>query len=107
MKASRLGIYSSLALLSLLFALPIIWLVWTSLKLPVQASAIPPVWVFTPQWSNYVDAWSDRGFSSAFLNTIVIGIGTVIVSILFGLPMGYSLARSPIRGKRAIGIGIL
>lgn len=107
MRASRIGVYASLVLLALLFALPVVWLAWTSLKLPVEASAMPPVWVFTPQWSNYVDAWSDRGFSAAFFNTVVIGIGTVIVSTVIGLPMGYGLARSPIRGKQAIGIGIL
>jgi multiple sugar transport system permease protein len=107
LRPSRVGAYSSLVLLGLLFILPVVWLVWTSLKLPVQASALPPVWVFEPQWGNYVDAWSDRGFSHAFFNTIAIGIGTVIVSTVFGLPMGYALARSPIRGKEAIGISVL
>ena len=105
--ASKIGNYSGLIVLSLLFIFPVAWLIWTSLKLPVQAAAIPPVWVFTPQWSNYVDAWTDRGFSDALINTVIIGLGSVVVSTILGLPLGYGLARSPIRGKRTIDLGIL
>jgi ABC-type glycerol-3-phosphate transport system permease component len=103
----QLAVYLALTVLGLLFAFPVLWVIWTSLKRPVDAAAIPPVWVFKPQWSNYVEAWNNSGFSRAFFNTVFIGLGTVVVSTLTGVPMGYSLARSPIRGKEAVGASII
>ena len=106
-RLARIATYLALVVLCLLFASPLLWVAWTSLKRPVDAAALPPVWVFEPQWNNYVEAWTHRGFARAFLNTTVIGLGTVFVSTAAGVPMGYSLARSPIRGKEAIGTSIL
>lgn len=99
--------YILLTILGIFFIFPILWIAWTSLKLPVDAATLPPVWKFVPQWSNYAEAWSSRGFSKAFFNTVFIGLGTVVVSTCAGLPMGYSLARSSIRGKKVIGTSVL
>lgn len=106
-RANKIAIYIAVFILALLFVCPIVWVIATSLKRPVDAASLPPTWIFKPQWNNYVEAWNNRGFSRAFFNTIFIGFGTVLVSTLAGVPMGYSLARSPIRGKQPIGVSIL
>lgn len=90
--------YLLLAVLSIIFIFPILWMVMTSLKTPIQAAnflSLPTI----PQWKNYLDAWKTAGFGEAFINTFEIGIGTVLLSTIAGLPMAYSLVRYTVRGS--------
>lgn len=98
--------YLILSIISLFFLSPVIWMVVTSLKTPVNASDI---WVLPsqPQWQNYIEAWNKAGFSSAFLNTTLIGFGTVLLSIAAGLPMAYSITRYPVFGQNIFSNSIL
>ncbi|MHC1783986.1 MAG: carbohydrate ABC transporter permease [Anaerolineaceae bacterium] len=105
-KSQRTTTYILLSLLSALFLLPIIWLALTSLKTPIQAAdfmSLPA----TPQWMNYIDAWKTAGFGDAFINTFEIGLGTVLLSTLAGLPMAYSLVRYTLKGSSATSGGML
>lgn len=86
-------IYLLLTLISLLFLLPVVWTFLTSLKMHIDAVALPPVWNFKPRWQNYLDAWNTKDFARSFINTVVVGIGTVIVNLVLGIPAAYSLAR--------------
>lgn len=90
--------YALLTLLALFFIFPVIWILVTSLKLPVDARDF---FQFSAplQFKNYVDAWNSGGFSRSFLNTLIISAGTVLVSLFAGFLMAYSLIRSPI-GER-------
>jgi multiple sugar transport system permease protein len=97
-KSQQALTYALLILFSAGFLLPVLWLLITSLKTPIQAAnfmTLPTV----PQWKNYLDAWKTAGFSDAFINTFEIGIGTVLLSTLAGLPMAYSLVRYTVRGS--------
>ncbi len=90
--------YVLLTLLALFFIFPVIWILVTSLKLPVDAKDF---FQFSAplQFKNYVDAWNSGGFSRSFVNTLIISIGTVVVSLFAGFLMAYALIRSPI-GER-------
>lgn len=105
-KPKNLGTYLVLIILSFVFLFPILWMVMTSLKTPIQAAnfmSLPT----TPQWQNYLDAWKTAGFGDAFLNTFEIGIGTVLLSLFAGIPMAYSLVRYSVRGSTATSNGML
>ena len=97
-KLGRIIPYALLTLLALFFIFPVIWILVTSLKMPVDAKSFfrfsAPL-----QFKNYLDAWNSGGFSRSFLNTLIISIGTVILSLFAGFLMAYSLIRSPI-GER-------
>jgi ABC-type glycerol-3-phosphate transport system permease component len=102
----NLGIYLLLILLSIVFLFPILWMVMTSLKTPIQAAnfmSLPSI----PQWKNYIEAWQTAGFGDAFLNTFEIGIGTVALSLIAGIPMAYSLVRYSVRGSTVTSNGML
>jgi multiple sugar transport system permease protein len=96
--ADRLATVAAFAFL-LLFAVysafPFFWTALTSIKQPVDAFALPPVWVFDPTLSHYADLWLDRGFGWYFLNTAIVTAGTVVISISIGAVAGYALARYP------------
>jgi multiple sugar transport system permease protein len=102
----KLFTYLALSLLSLVFLFPVLWMGMTSIKMPVDATNF---WILprNPQWGNYLKAWQTAGFGKAFLNTFEIGIGTVLVSLLAGLPMAYSLARFRLPGQRLVSSSLL
>jgi len=84
-------------------AFPFVWTLLTSLKQPVDAFALPPVWVFEPTFAHYAELWLDRGFGTYFLNTAIVTAGTVVISISIGAVAGYALARY----RGAIGFWLL
>ncbi|HEY0421672.1 MAG TPA: carbohydrate ABC transporter permease, partial [Acetobacteraceae bacterium] len=72
---------------------PFVWTLLTSLKQPVDAFAIPPVWVFEPSFAHYADLWWERGFTTYFVNSAIVTAGTVAVSLSVGCIAGYALSR--------------
>ena len=99
--------YVLLSIISLFFIFPVIWILVTSVKLPVDAKNF---FQFSThlQFKNYIDAWNSGGFSESFMNTLVISIGTVALSLFAGFLMAYAIIRSPIgwRVKRLFQNGI-
>ncbi len=94
--------YFLLICVSAFFLAPILWVIWTSLKTQIDSMAIPPVWTFAPQWQHYVDVWSVGTFAHDFVNTIVVGLATILLTLVLGIPFAYSLARMrPLGGTLA------
>ena len=53
----RTLLYSVIAVLAFLYAMPFVWMISTSLKPADQVYLMPPVWIpETWNWSNYIDA---------------------------------------------------
>jgi multiple sugar transport system permease protein len=65
----------------------------TSIKHPVDAFSMPPVWLFEPTLNAYKALWIDGEFMHYFNNTMFISIGSVIIALIIGCPAGYALAR--------------
>jgi len=90
---SAIAAWGFLLLFGAYSAFPFVWTFLTSIKQPVDAFALPPVWVFTPTFAHYGELWLERGFGSYFLNTAIVTAGTVVISISIGAVAGYALAR--------------
>lgn len=99
--------YVLLSVVAVAFLAPLVWTVLTSLKTPLEASSIPPVWKFRPIWSNYVAAWNSQGFGAAFWNTTYESLLSVLLSLVLAIPAAYSLARFRMRGKETVGAGLI
>ena len=85
--------YSVLSIWLILAVTPFIWTFLTSIKEVVDAFSIPPTWIFTPTWDAYKTLWIDENFSRYLINSVIISVGTVTISISFGCLGGYALAR--------------
>ena len=72
---------------------PILWLVSTSLKSDVDAFASPPVWFFTPQFDNYVAAWTDGGMGQSMLVSAAVAVVSSVLGIVAGLPLAYLITQ--------------
>jgi multiple sugar transport system permease protein len=90
------------------WAFPIIWSVLNSLKTDQDVLAYPPKLVFHPT----LDAYRDVLFGSAsilpnLVSSMVISVGTTIVTMLMAVPAAYALARLRFRGKKFAGFYVL
>ena len=99
--------YVALTALCLVWIYPFLWLVSASLKTPLEIfskglNLLPD----TPVWENYIRAWSQAGFSTYMLNTVLVTVGTVVVVVIHTALSGYVLGRYYFVG-RSLVIGIL
>ncbi len=83
----------ALAAVSVIFLAPVVWMALTALKTQREALALPPVWIFQPQWENFVRAWDSNDFGRSFLVTTSVSIVSVALTMLLSVPAGYVLAR--------------
>lgn len=86
---------------------PFLWLVSASLKNQLEIfrsglDLIPERF----QWGNYVNAWVTAGFGKYLMNTIIVTVGTVLLSLFRSCTAGYALGRFKFVG-RAIVLGVL
>ena len=92
----------------LIFALfPIYWMVSSSLKTQMEAFIIPPIWVFKPILSNYIDIFQFRPFFNYIINSFVVAVSTVIFTLIIGTLGAFSLARFKFRGSDDIAFWFL
>ena len=95
--------YALLLVLSVVFLMPLIWMVSTSLKTDFEILLFPPTWI--PQkimWSNYVELVESYDLllytrNSAFVSAIVI-VGNLLSSAF----IAYGFARLRARGSNVL-----
>lgn len=94
--------------LGAVFALPFVWLISTSLKVPQQIFALPPVWIPHPvRWQNYLNALPLMNFFVTLKNSLTVVCG-VVIGVLFSCPLvAYSFARLDWPGRRFFFIILL
>lgn len=101
------GVYlvGIVAVMATLF--PLVWIFTISIKTQRDAFAMPPVWVFRPVWSNYIDIWRAAGFAHAYGNSIIVTVVGVLLALLLGIPAAYALERLSVRGKYPFALWLL
>ena len=85
--------YGTLTGLLAFFLFTLVWMILSSLKTNVQATAYPPLWLFRPTLQNYVDVFTKNPFFSYMVNSTIIAAAAVGIGLVCGLPAAYSMAR--------------
>ncbi len=100
--------YTIMIVVSLVFMLPIFWLVTSSLKTQGQVFAIPPVWIPNPpQWGNYPEAIRRAPLLLWLRNTAIITSLAIIGNLLSSSLVAFSFARLRFPGKNFLFILLL
>jgi len=99
--------YIILAIAILFFLFPIFWMFLMSIKKRVDIFSMPPVWIFTPTLRHYKTVLTNEMYIRFFMNSIIISICSMGISVFLGSLGGYSLARFKIRGSKDIAFWIL
>lgn len=101
-KISRGSIYTLVWSMALLVILPVLWVVFTSLKSNTEIILGPYVVPASLQFNNYVRAFIKAGIGKYTLNTFfVVGVSMCLM-LLFSVPGAYSLARLNFKGSKLI-----
>ncbi|HEX5325981.1 MAG TPA: carbohydrate ABC transporter permease [Acetobacteraceae bacterium] len=86
---------------------PVIWAVLTSFKRPVDAFAVPPELFFRPTFEFHYEVWVEKAFWHYLINSVVISVSTVVISVSIGSMAAYGLARLGSRASRGVLFGIM
>jgi raffinose/stachyose/melibiose transport system permease protein len=93
-KPSKIILYTLLIIVSVSQLFPLVWLIDFSLcKSGDLFGANILKWPDPPQFQNYKTAWVDGKIPQFLLNSILVNIVTVLLTVLFSLMMGYALIR--------------
>ena len=100
----RLVLTVSLVALALLWLVPVVWVLVTSLKLSENIVRLPPEWIPWPATgSHYYEVLFSSSRTArigrAFLNSLVVSIGTVILVVTTSALAAYPLARMRFPGR--------
>jgi multiple sugar transport system permease protein len=96
-----------MAVIAMLWLLPVVWVLVTSLKPTENIIRVPPEWI---PWPATLAHYGEVLFSSsrtarigrAFLNSAIVSIGAVAVVLITSAMTAYPLARMQFRGRNGI-----
>jgi len=99
-RAKGAVLYTILISLSLLYLLPLYWMISTSLKLTGHEMVIPPKWIPDPiVWGNYVDVFQQVTLTLYIRNSLTITLIATFFGVLTASLAGYGFARIQFPGR--------
>jgi ABC-type glycerol-3-phosphate transport system permease component len=92
--------------------MPIIFMITTSLKDTDVARQMPPKWLFTPKFENYVKVLAggegfSQGFNSLLLNSIIVTVSSTILCLIVAFPAALALSKPKFRKREFLSSWIL
>lgn len=96
---------------------PVLWVFSLAFKTRGEILSWPPTFLFTPTFENFQSLFtgltggtvgsSTVEFLRNFANSLVISFGSVVVSVVVGVPATYAIARFKFKGKEDLAFTIL
>src|SRR3954471_10849480 len=88
---------------AVVFLLPFLWMLSTSLKPDSQLYAYPPIWIPNPlEWSNYPKTVTFVPFFLYLRNTLIISLSSMVGVVFSSALAAYSLARIRWPGRQVL-----
>jgi len=103
------GFYSAVAFFVILAAFPFYWMLITAFKTNADLYDLSniPFWFNDPPTLDHVKyLFEQTEFARWLLNSAIIGVCVVAITLVTAIPAGYSLTRMAGRSGEALGIGI-
>ncbi len=98
----RLGLSIAALVIALYSAFPIYWMVVSSLREPTELltniSLIPQTWTL----ESYRNLLELTDYPTHFLNSVIVAVVSVVVTMVFSVMIAYAVTRQRIRGKKLI-----
>lgn len=89
------------------FLFPVFYLLLISIKTQVDAFKYPPVWIFRPTFSNYLEVFELYPFGRFLLNSLLVASASTLVAVVLGAMAAYALARFTFRRSKDLAFWIL
>lgn len=88
------GTYLFLTVMAIIWLVPLLWSLYTSLR---PKAATDKLGYFSIgggfSFQNYIDAWTQGGFINYFLNSVLITVPTVVLTLFFASMMAFAVSR--------------
>jgi multiple sugar transport system permease protein len=94
-----IGAYVVIAVFLVWVLVPVLTVAVNSFKTPAAIFTSTPQFSFAPTLENYAKVFGELNFAQYLGNSVLVAIGSTGLSLLFGVPFAYALARLPIRGR--------
>jgi multiple sugar transport system permease protein len=78
---------------------PLIWTFSVSIKPKEMATMYPPVFLFKPTFDAYIELFTVNNFMPFLVNSLVLSLSVLLISLVVGSIAAYSFARFKIGGK--------
>ncbi|MBE5851091.1 MAG: carbohydrate ABC transporter permease [Lachnospiraceae bacterium] len=86
-------IYAFLILLAIIYIVPLLWVLVTSLKNDSTLMLSPWAMPAKLEWSNYEFAWTKGHLGTAMLNSLIVCGSTLVISMIFGSMAAFAIAK--------------
>lgn len=97
---STLTTHLVLGLWAVAVVFPMAWMIYSSFKTDQELFFSPWTLPQTMQWDNFVRAWNDARIGDFFLNTLIVVIPALILTLIISAMAAYVLARFEFVGNR-------
>ena len=106
--SKKVVLYILLSVAAALLAIPLFWMISTSLKSLEQQAAWPPVWIPSPiVWKNYPEAYRILPLGRYTANTMLIVVVTMVGTFLSCPIVAYGFARIRFPGRDALFVVLI
>lgn len=98
-----IAVYAFLGFMALVVLFPFYWMIVSSLKSIDEYMLNPPT--LFPQefvWENYANAFTTAGLGQLFINTMIVGVVSTILSLVITVLSAFAFARLEFKGKNAL-----
>lgn len=106
--AVKILVYAFLVLMALIVLFPFYWMINSSLKsLDEYRMSVPTFWPQKVLWGNYAKAFSQANLGQLFLNTVIVGLVSTVLSLVITVLSAFAFARLEFKGKNALFAALL
>ncbi|MFB9994155.1 carbohydrate ABC transporter permease [Deinococcus oregonensis] len=99
----RIGFYLLVAIITIYLMVPFLWAVLTSFRKSGDLFLQPLQFIFAPSTiNNYRDVFANENFIHGLGYSLLVAVGAVAISLLFGSFAAYALGRFRFKGKSMI-----
>ena len=96
----KVGTYLFLGIMAIIVLFPFYWMVISSLKtLEEYRLSVPTFWPQRVMFVNYLDAFNTADLGSLFVNTMIVGVSSTILSLVITVLSAFAFARLEFKGR--------
>ena len=101
-------IYLFLGVMALIVLFPFYWMIISSLKTTAEYRlAVPTLFPQEIMWTNYLEAFTAANLGRLFINTMIVGIISTLLSLVITVLCAFAFARLEFKGKETMFAALL
>lgn len=106
--AAKVLTYAFLVFMALVILFPFYWMINSSLKsIEEYRMSTPTFWPQTVMWSNYSEAFRVANLGRLFINTVIVGLVSTVLSLIITVLSAFAFARLEFKGRNILFAGLL